>query len=381
MKALKFALAACAALAFAGCGEDPLTGLIRNCEAPDDTLPFSFDVGDRRLVGFIDLPAGPGPHPAVVLIQGEGPTDVMRGVGDYEALREAFREAGVASVVWDKAGSGCSSGQYRGIADLYLRSDEVVAAVAALEAREDIDGGRIGAWAIDQGGWVAPMAAVRSDGLSYLIVVGGPGRDPVHQRLYLVRRNLELEGYPEEEIDVVVERLDEALRAMADQAPYEEYVPLIEHAAAHPFMEQLLDLNSDILPGVHRYDELRSSGALDVSARVFLAAVDVPVLALWGKLDSKVDWRDSVEAYRQAFEPRRETDLTVRLFAGANHALCEAETGSLAESRGRGCEHVDGYVDTMIGWLRERGFAPGGPPADAAESQLTNASPEGAGRP
>src|SRR5690606_8740980 len=123
-----------ALLVVGACSDDPLTGLMRNCEAPGGTSPFTFDAGGRRLSGFVDVPDGPGPHPAVMLIHGEGPTDVMRGVGDYARLRDAFREAGVASVVWDKAGSGCSTGRYRGIADLYLRSDEIVAAVDALRA-------------------------------------------------------------------------------------------------------------------------------------------------------------------------------------------------------------------------------------------------------
>lgn len=376
VQAFGAALLCVAALAVAGCGEDPLTDLIRNCEAPEGTLPFSFEAGDRRLNGFIDVPSAPGPHPAIVLVSGDGPTDIMRGVGDHRALRDAFRAAGVASVVWDKAGSGCSEGRYGGLADLYLRSDEVVAAVEALRQRGDIDPARIGAWAIDQGGWVAPMAAVRNDHIAYLIVVGGPGKDPIRQRLYMVRKNLELEGYPAAEVNGVVERLGEALYAMANQATYRDYVPLIQAAADHPFMEQMLDLTSDVLPDQRRYDELRSSGALDVSADVFLAAVEVPVLAIWGSLDSKVDWRRSVDVYRQAFEPRRDTDLTVRVFDGANHAMCEAETGSVAESRSRGCEHVDGYFDAMIDWMRERGFAAGDARGGAAESQLTNASPE-----
>lgn len=378
--AFSAALAIVAAASIAGCSDEPLSNLIRNCEAPADTLPFSFDSGANHLAGFIDAPSGPGPHPAIVLIQDEGPTDVTRGVGDLPAMRDAFRSAGIASVVWDKAGSGCSGGRYRGIADLYLRADEVLAAVDALKAREDIDAQRIGVWAAGQGGWVAPMAAVRSDDIAYMITVGAPGRDPVHQRLYQVERNLELEGYPDDEVAEIVAKLDTALGAMTDQAPYEDYVPLIEPVADHPFMERLMDLTSDIFPNARRYDELRGSGALDVTADVFLAAVDIPVLAMWGRLDSNVDWRESEAAYRQAFEPRNAPDVTLRTFEGADHRLCESRSGSLEESRSRGrCKLAEGYVDTMLGWLRERGFTAGAP-TRSAESTLTNAAPDGSGR-
>ena len=82
----------------------------------------------------------------------------------------------------------------------------------------------------------------------------------------------------------------------------------------------------------------------------------------------------SVRLCSLEFEPRSDADLTVRAFEDANHALCEAETGSLAESRASACRLADGYVDTMVDWLRTRGFAPGGPPARPAESALTNAA-------
>jgi uncharacterized protein len=378
--ALYVLLLGLAAATVAGCGDDPLKNLLRNCAVPDGTRPFTFDVGEHQLTGFIDAPAGPGPHPAILLIQSDGPTDITRGVGDARPLRDAFRSAGIASAVWDKAGSGCSGGRYRGIADLYLRADEVVAAVDALTARDDIDSDRIGAWAQGQGGWVAPMAAVRSADLAYLIVVGGPARDPISQRLYLVRKNLELEGYPDGESDALVESLGRALEAMAAQVPYEDYVPLIRPVAQHPIMEKLMDLGSDIFPTARRYDEIRGSGALDVSADVFLPAVDVPVLAIWGRLDSQVDWRDSESAYRQAFETRSNGGLTVRVFDGASHALCNAQIGSLDESRASGCTLVDGYVDTMLDWLRERGFTRDGASTQSAESTLTNAAPGGAAR-
>src|SRR5690606_8675990 len=151
----------------AGCDDEPRSRIADGCSVPDGTLPLVFTSAQRQLFGFIDPPATDPPHPAILLLHDAGRTDITRGSGDFAELRGALRDAGIASVIWDAAGSGCSGGRYRGIADLYVRADDVLAAVEALSARDDIDASRIGVWAIGEGAWVAPMAAARGDALDF----------------------------------------------------------------------------------------------------------------------------------------------------------------------------------------------------------------------
>ena len=168
---------------------DPLS----ECTAPAGTLPFQFEAGGNELRGFIDLPQSSEPAPAIILVHGSGPTDVMTGRSFVP--RSILREEGIASVIWDKPGSGCSEGQYRDTPDLDRRVDEVMLALEQLKSRADIDATRIGAMAISQGAWVTPMAAARMTDLAFLIIVSGPGLDMTRQAAYLIRTNLELEGY------------------------------------------------------------------------------------------------------------------------------------------------------------------------------------------
>jgi poly(3-hydroxybutyrate) depolymerase len=136
------------------------------CAIPAGTAPFEFTADGNVLRGFIDVPAGTGMHPAIMIVHGSGTTNVSQGEGiysgSYEEMRAAFRAVGIATVVWDKAGNGCSEGHYLHADDVYGRASEVVSAVKALRKRDDIDASRIGAWGISQGGWIAPIAAVRS---------------------------------------------------------------------------------------------------------------------------------------------------------------------------------------------------------------------------
>jgi pimeloyl-ACP methyl ester carboxylesterase len=344
------------ALALSGCGDGGVNGRSAACEAPPGTEAFDFESGGQRLVGFIDAPATPGPHPAVLLIHDRGPTDVTKGSGDFPRLREAFRSVGLASVVWDRRGSGCSEGRDRGLADLYLRADDVLAATGALRRRDDIDAEHIGLWALGEGGWVAPMAAARDGEFAFMIVVSGPGKTPSHEAEYFVRSSLEQEGLPQAE--EIAQAFERAMAAMADQKGYNAFRNLAKPLTETPFFEPLRNAAPDLFPGAERYEALQESGVLDISTGRFLPALEMPVLAVWGDRDIEVDWRQSIKVYREAFTRGRNAQLDTRVFDDADHWICEAGDGSLEERLGReDCAPVQGYIDTLLAWLRGRGFS------------------------
>jgi fermentation-respiration switch protein FrsA (DUF1100 family) len=341
-------------LALAGCGSGGPHPLGVGCRAPAGTEPFAFDSGGHRLAGFIDAPPGSAPYPAVLLIPDTGPTDVMSGGGDFAPLRAVFREAGLASVVWDKAGSGCSGGDYRGIADLYARADEVVDAVGALRQRDDIDAARIGLWAVGQGAWIAPMAATMTKGVGFAIVVGAPSRDPAHQQLYMARSNLELEGYAPDQRARWLGPMQQALQLIRGPGTYREYRRTVGPLLAQPFFTKLEPFGVELEIGRSRFTQLQGSAALRISADVFWPAVELPVLALFGDKDTEFDWRDSERVLRRAFAGRSAARLTVHVFPGADHRLCRARTGGIDEVLARdGCEPAPGVVDALRRWLRE----------------------------
>ena len=65
-----------------------------------------FRNGDVELAGSLLLPAGPGPHPAVVFLHGSGPEG--RWASTYLARRVV--RSGTAALIWDTRGVGDSGG-------------------------------------------------------------------------------------------------------------------------------------------------------------------------------------------------------------------------------------------------------------------------------
>jgi|GEM_PF-2083295 len=357
----------------AGCDDEPRSRIVDGCAAPDGTTPLVFTSAQRQLFGFIDPPEIDPPYPAVLLLHDSGRTDITRGSGDFAELRSALREAGIAAVVWDAAGSGCSGGRYRGIADLYVRADDVLAAVAALSTHDDIDASRIGAWAIGEGAWVGTMAAARADSLDFLILVGGPPADPIDRMTHLARENLKREGYPEDEAESAAKRLGEALAMMRDQAPYREFRAALEPISDYPLLPSMSESGGDVYASERRYDELRESAVLHVEPKVFLAALEIPVLAIWGEHDAAVDRRRAEAVYREAFALASNEDATIKVIEGADHALCETRSGGsrVSESPAPTCRLAVGALETITSWLERHGFTGSGDRQSRAPRPVT----------
>lgn len=108
-----------------------------------------FDSGGLSLAGTLHRPEGGGPHPALVMLQGSGPTDRDSG-GYFPPLRERFLATGLAVLSWDKPGIGGSTGDWRG-RTLFDRATEALVVREWLRAQAGIDPARVGIWGHSQG--------------------------------------------------------------------------------------------------------------------------------------------------------------------------------------------------------------------------------------
>ena len=313
------------------------------CAPPAGTSAIEFQSGGDTLRGFIDLPAGPGKHPVMMIVHGGAPTDVT--VDTYfDDLRQAFRAAGIATLLWDKAGNGCSEGQYSSALPLQERATEASAAIAMLKQRGDIDPRRIGVWAHSQGGWVGPMAAIRSDDIALLIVVSGPGRDALSQGTYPSVGLLRDAGASAEEAEKAYTTLRRVLAVSRAGGTVEEIRATAASLQKYPALRSTYEMDE---AGVKQLQSFLAAPEWSFTAEEFLRQLEQPTLAIWGKRDAVVDWRESVDIYRRAFKESGNRDLTIKLFEDADHEMIASKVQTL----------VPGYIETMIRWLRLRGFA------------------------
>jgi pimeloyl-ACP methyl ester carboxylesterase len=124
------------------------------------------------LSGSIVFPAGEI-HAAVVFIHGSGKQTRNLGVA------EQFARGGIAALVYDKRGTGKSGGEYEGNQNvseknISLLADDAVSAMRSLSTHPSMKGVPAGFAGVSQAGWIAPLAAERSDLAKFLVLWSGP---------------------------------------------------------------------------------------------------------------------------------------------------------------------------------------------------------------
>jgi len=114
----------------------------------------SWRLDDISMRGTLTLPTGDGPFPAVIFVAGSGPTDrdwcspLLPGTnGSGRLFAEAFGDAGVASLRYDKRASGPDAAANArvlfGTFSMRSHLEELVAAVGVLVGDDAIDSTRI----------------------------------------------------------------------------------------------------------------------------------------------------------------------------------------------------------------------------------------------
>lgn len=332
--------------------------------APMITTDFEFVSAGRRLSGVLDQPASGPARALVVFVHGYGPTDV-RGWHAFEDLRTRFAALGVASLVWDKPGQGRSEGKFDLEQPVAESAAEVIDAIAELRRRGAPGVQRVGLWSISRGGWIAPLAMARDEGIGFWISVSGV--DGLETFPYMLEQNLRIEGRSDAVAAALAGELMRGFAITAEGGSLADYEAATERLRHDPFMLRFTDGSPEVDPAAFAEQQRRfRSGETQVDPATglmiyvpgfdaLLGGLDVPVLALFGEKDMNVDWRRTRALYERTIGTNPDASLTVRTFPDANHNLQRAATGGLREMVEM-TERLpaEGYYDAQLAWLRER---------------------------
>jgi pimeloyl-ACP methyl ester carboxylesterase len=311
-----------------------------------------FRSGGNTLAGVLVLPTTPGPHAAVVFLNGSGATD-RTGRGLYPALWRHFARCGFASLAWDRPGVGRSTGDFEQ-QTFDDRAHEALDAVAFLRARSDIRAEAVGLWGFSQGGIVAPLAASRSADVAFLIEVSGCQTAAWQQDLYRVEAELRADGFSEADVAAAVAFAEMRMGLMRRAGSFEELDQAQQKVRDRPWFEY-----------VHLCDRKRfHSGTVTVGfdPGPSWEKVRCPVLAIFGDKDTSCPVERSIAVVRRGLERAGNRDVTVKVFSQAGHAITVTETGGRKNPRkrpaGSGPEFAPGYLEIMAEWLSARFRAP-----------------------
>lgn len=327
-------------------------------EAPaaDASAPRSEDVtygpAELTLAAELMLPAGEGPFPAAVILQGSGPSD--RDNGWARAIAEVLRDEGLAVLLTDKRGSGKSAGDWRSAGFGELAAD-ALAGVKYLRTRSDVAADRVGLVGLSQGGWVAPVAASSRPGdAAFVINVSGAAVSFAEQSTFEMVNTSRQAGLTPEQTAVVVELQRLASRYLAT-GDWEPYAKRREEAMATEWGQIARGFPGEPDAAVWKF--LRRVAAFD--PMVYWLAVEAPTLVLYGADDEKdnVPVAESVRRLEFAFSTVGKDNARITVIPGAGHAFIA--DGQLMEP----------FTAALSAWVREQvvsGKARALPPEPAA---------------
>ncbi|MBF0663965.1 MAG: alpha/beta fold hydrolase [Brevundimonas sp.] len=324
-------------------------------QTPQPPFPYSeeevaFDAGEGvRLAGTLTRPAGEGPFPAVLLITGSGAQDrdeTVFGHKPFLVLADALARRGVAVLRLDDRGVGGSTGPLEDATTADFAGDSA-AALGWLAARPGIDPARLGLIGHSEGGTIAPLVAADASAPdpAFMVLMAGPAVPGGEVLTEQSRRFQTAQGLAPAVIDAnvaVQARLMQAVAANAgDKAAAAEAVRAVLTEAGAPA--------AAVEQGVQQTTSAWVRWFVAHDPRPSLAAVDVPVLALYGGKDFQVPADQNAEALRATL-PGAEIVVLPEL----NHLMQTADTG-LTDEYARIEETIaPAALEAIVDWVVAR---------------------------
>jgi pimeloyl-ACP methyl ester carboxylesterase len=265
------------------------------------------------------------PHfPVVIFITGSGQQDrdeSILGHKPFLLLADALARQGIGGLRCDDRGGHRSTGNFATSTTLDFAGD-VMAELAWVKARSDVDKKHIGLLGHSEGGAIAPIVAARSNDVAFLVLLAGigvRGDELIVRQTGLVARSQGADATQaaaaekqERDILTIVMREKDDATAMAQ-------LKAVAHKAG-------LDgaLEAQLRPLLSPWYR----GLLVLDPRVYLQKVKVPVLALNGTRDVQVPV-ENLKAIKEGLAA--DHDVTAQELPGLNHLFQRCQKCTVGE--------------------------------------------------
>jgi uncharacterized protein len=293
-----------------------------------------------KLAGTLTLPQSDGPFPAVILITGSGQqnrNEEIAGHRPFLVLSDYLTRQGIAVLRVDDRGIGGSTGNVSQDTTGDFAGD-VLTGVEYLKSRKEIDPSRIGLIGHSEGGLIAPMVAVKSPDIAFIVLMAAPGVTG-EEILYMQSdRIARAEGASNETIaqnEALVRRMYSVVKEEKNNTAAEEKLREILRTEIANTSEQKTESSGHSEAVIDAQVTALTSPwmrfFLTYDPRPTLMKVKCPVLAITGEKDLQVPPEENLRAIDDALKAGGNKDYIVKELPGLNHLFQTAKTGSPSE--------------------------------------------------
>ncbi|MFZ4100066.1 MAG: alpha/beta hydrolase family protein [Chlamydiia bacterium] len=324
-----------------------------------EDVKYSNLTADVVLAGTLTLPRSGKPSPAVLLIAGSGPNDrdaTVFGHKPFLVLADHLTKKGFAVLRVDKRGVGQSTGNY-GISTSEDFASDVLAGVEYLKTRKEVNAEQIGLIGHSEGGLIAPMVAVKSSDVAFIVLMAGAGvtgEATLYAQEALISRAM---GVAEGQIGRQLDLQRQALSVIKGESDLERSEKLLREIVE----KQLVNLpkeeqrtRADVMEAqIKRVNSKWFRYFLTYDPKTSLKHLKTPVLVLSGELDTQVSPKQNLPVIAKILEEAGHRNYRIIEFPSLNHLFQTCESGSILEY-GEIEETIAPIVlETLSGWIVE----------------------------
>ena len=294
--------------------------------------PFSVPSPYGPLRGALTLPAGKGPFPAVVMVDGSGPNDLDEAEGGskpFRDLADGLAAAGIASLRYDKRQTDYP---FAMAADQHLtvdeeETDDALTAARLLTKQKRVDPHRVFVLGHSEGAMLAPRIGQRDPGLAGIIMLAAPARKLLAVIREQTREQGQRLGLPKGQTQASEKVL------VAEQKLLDKADPKHSPEGSFGGAPQSWWLS------LHDYDQVATAKTLSM-----------PILILQGGGDFQVSPKNDFDAWKRALAGR--PNVTFHLYPGLSHLFTLAGK-TLTTADYAKPEHVDPVViQDIANWIK-----------------------------
>ncbi len=327
-----------------------------------EEVKFENKIDSVTLAGTLTLPDSGKNFPAVVLISGSGGQDrneEIFGHKPFLVIADYLTRNGIAVLRFDDRGIAKSTGNHSTATTEDFVKD-VLAAVEYLKTRNEINHSKIGLIGHSEGGMIAPMAAIQSKDVAFIVLMAGPG--VTGDSILILQTELiqKAEGMSEEEILKSL-KLDREIYSMVIKSNDDEILKKQLREKFNAEFATMTDEEKSKLgdPEVYLNMQIKTLTSpwfkyfLKYNPQPILEKVKCPVLAINGENDLQVPPKQNLSAIESALKKGGNKNFEVKMLPGLNHLFQTSATGAVSEY-GTIEETISPIaLNTMLNWIKK----------------------------
>lgn len=303
--------------------------------------------------------------PVVILISGSGQQDrdaTIFGHKPFLVIADYLSRNGIAVLRVDDRGIGETTGEVTSATSKDFAYD-VLAGVAYLKSRQDLDSQKIGLIGHSEGGLIAPLVATLSKDIAFIVSLAGPGISGSEILRKQTNHLFKQQGLSEAEI-LTFQELQETLNKLSEKySDNSELKPIFQET-----MKNWLANQSETTLFKLGFSGPNADKAINQMAAFYflpwtrffraynpavtLAKIKIPFLALNGGKDTQVLAKENLAGFEQHLRIAGNKNFKTMAFPELNHLFQHAVTGEVGEYSTIEETFDPMVLETMVTWIK-----------------------------